>query len=233
MQWKWYSDYEIVPSASKKNLTRDEIKESIELFRNCAKVHELDNFDTRPGTGHTLDYYCDHLIESAGLGYMVMAYNPSNVGGKATALFFQKSRSLSKELFEDVWVVSLAFEDSDFPKDDSEPAASRGFLRGRFNSELHRFMNRMRVDALYSIDPATNTIPNPWGRPISRIEFYGCKRNGVPDGRNGGDDYADWEQDGGDKWYSGPEPYHRHWAGKTGELGPDWWSFRVIKIKRR
>ena len=232
MPWKWYSDYNIDPSASSnKDLTRDEIKECICLFCGSSKVHRDDHFNTTTGT--SLDVYCDRLIKSADDGYLVMALNPATAGRKATTLFFQKSKALTSHFREDVWVASLGLDDSDFPDKDDEPAASRGFLRSRFNSALDLFMKRIGVKALYSVDAANNTTPSPWGRPISRLEFYGLKRKGVPDGTPGHAKRSDWEQDGTESWFSGPDGWIEHWAGNTGKLGPGWWSFRVIKIKRR
>jgi hypothetical protein len=236
-RWKWYSIYNIDPPRPRKNLTRAEIKECIELFRDTADVHASDNFDL---TAHTLDDYCDRLIDSADNGYLAMALRPAGNGHYANTLFFQKSKGLTSFYGHDAWVVSLGFDDAGFPAHLPEPAATRGYLRRHLNTALDQFMTALGVSVLYLVEPkpiATPTTAPPAGaRPIARIDFYGRKRPGIPDGAPGNANRSDWEKDMlseiGDA-FSGPGGYFKHWAGETGNTGTGSFEFVAMRIKRR
>jgi hypothetical protein len=221
--WKWYSIYEIDPNphTNPKNLSDDEIDNSIRLLKQTANVHDTENFpNTTPIEDHR-----NAVKAKADAGFLVIAYQPRlNAQRSDDTLYFQYGKTLSgphvidetsgtwnSPPFSHVWVVShgLDPDPQNFPGN-ADVAFSRGYIRGRLTASMRRFMTVMGVDRLYSVDWGTPDA-NPTGRRIGKLQVHG----------------------NGDQWeaaapifYRGSQNYHQFWGGTDGE-------FRLTRINDR
>lgn len=237
-RWKWYSKTEIDSAQTDlKGLSDAEIIRCIDLFRNTAKVHSEDDFDL---SKHTYEEYVGKLKKSADGGWLVMALQPAGGAHTANTLFFQKSRGITDHYGRTAWVVSLGLDESNYPSDDVEPAATRGYIRTYLNSALDLFIDAMPNDRLYIVDPESLktpvTRPLRSARPIAKIDFYGRYRSNVVDGNAGDANRSDWEKETVDEQgerFTGQDGFHEHWGGKFGKSMNGPWEFRSMRIKRR